>query len=152
MLIDGDILAEVLRELGEQIGEDCTPDQNGIVSFSTGSMIVSIETRPTDDVAFFHAPVGRLSELPRDVVLAALEWNLFAQPMPESWLAFDRETDELILCHAAPKSGLGPHRILTILGDLAATAEHLHDTLGRPARADDGTLQDTGAVFDFIRV
>lgn len=139
MSFDQDSLGEALHELGTRIGQDCMPDPSGVVSFTAGDLTLSIEARPTDDTAYFHVAIRRLSEMPPDVLGAAMAYNLFRQPLPGSWLALDGETDELVLCYAAAKAGLDADRILALLDALAEAAEAIAVGLGRaeaPAAAE----------------
>lgn len=143
-----DPLSEALGELGARVGQDCMPDPNGVVTFTADHLQLSIETKPTDDHAYFHVPVGRLAEMPRGALRTALEYNLFQQPLTGSWLALDRETDELVLCLAVPKAGLDADTLATVLDGLAEAAARVAGSLAPGANA----AVETDSLNDLIRI
>src|SRR5262249_5726418 len=146
-------IKQALSELGAAIDADLTPDENGVVALTVeDDVMLSIEVPADSDFVYFHATVKRLGGKDRAAELEdAMERNLFGLSMSGTWLALDRESDELLLCYSLLAADVDADKLSGTIEALAATVDALrHEESGQRGDGDDS--QSLSAADDLIRV
>jgi hypothetical protein len=145
-----------LNELGAALGTPLAFDENSVITLEfAGDMTCSIEAPNDADRVFFHALVLRVPFANREQVLQdALALNLFNLSIAGSAVAFDRETNGLVLCYSVPADTLEPERLSRIVEEIVSEVQRLRKTItegGEHSVAHPGSEGDQD-FLNFVRV
>lgn len=135
MSADNDQYHSLMKQLSEETGQDLMPDEHGVLTLDDGDIRISIESQPAEPSIYFYSAIKAVDISCGSDLAEALQHNLFGQDVPGSWIALDRETNQLLLCYAAQKATATPDSLMSIVVSLADTVWKLradkapHDAL-----------------------
>jgi general secretion pathway protein D len=106
-------VATALKELSLSLGRNLELDRNGTLALEfEGGETCTIEAPDWENLVYFFAHVMPVDSRSRE---AMLEWALVANveqiDLPGAFLALDRATDSLLLCHRIDANGLDAERL-----------------------------------------
>lgn len=122
---------EALGVLGAEMGFDLALDSNGsiVLEFSE-DIALTLEYPLESERICLHANVCFLPRGAREQALVlALKRNLFEQGLSGSWLALDKETEEVVLCATIPAKVFEPELFAEVLAAFIAEVKAVRGSI-----------------------